>query len=181
MYLKKYWWQITIIALLAVIIAMLTTFIIQQQKIKAVMPLRTEMQQGALVAGPHPMPDQFFEEHLRHELNIDETQIEALRDKRIEFHNNMQDLNSQIAQSERALMHKYMYEDMDSNEIVQAKAELGNLLANRDILRLEYMKLIRQYTDKDKLDKLDSLMDEMMQRNRGKHMHVRGQGMNRPR
>lgn len=168
---KKYWWHITIIASLAVIIGMLATFIIQQQRIKAIVPGGGGMQPGLHQPNPnpHPVPEMHFEHHLRHELDIKDIEIEALREKRNDFHLKMQALNQQIDHAERELMQVYMEGKTDSVKIDKVKSELGQLLVEREMLRLDYMKLIREHTDESKQGKLDSLMNEMMRKNRGKH------------
>ena len=177
--LRKYWWQITIIALLAVVIAMLATFIVQQNRIKTFIPEGDRMHTGMHQPNPNPDPEQdfHFEHQLRHELDISDSEIEALREKRNEFHMKMQKLNQQIANAEHELMQMYVTEEMDSNKINNAKKELGDILVERNMLRFEYMKTIRECVGENKVGKLDSLMDQMMRKNGGKHSPGSGPGM----
>lgn len=172
---KKYWWQVTSLAMLAVVIAMLATFLIQQRRILGSQALVPDSQ-SPFPEQRIPLQEPNFERHMQHELGLQGEDLEKFREQRTAFHSHMKQVNQQKLSLEHKLVQNYLNEEMDSTEFEKMLNMLGKVEGERHRIRLQYMLFLRNNTPVEKREVLDSIMNDMMTHRRGYHQQGQGKG-----
>ncbi|MCG8700335.1 MAG: hypothetical protein MI922_19935 [Bacteroidales bacterium] len=167
--MKSNWWKIIFTALLLSIVALLSTFIIRQQKVKNTVHQRMEHfhRSGSKSFRPG------MEHRFRKDLNFSDTQLKQLEKHRATFHQGMQNFSSKRRQLERQL---YIHPNLSDEEIDIKADSIGILFAEQQRMKYYYMQELRKICTEEQKHKLDSLTNLSMHRNihsEGKNMRKR--------
>lgn len=149
--------RIVIVVLLVAFIALLSTVLVKQNKIEAKQKGKMERREGRRGIDR-------FESHFKEQMNFNDEQLESLREKRTEFHDEM----SALFKKQRQLQQSIYEVGNDSVKAQQIADKMGELSARQHLLRHYYMLSVREICNEEQKVKLDSITKNMMHQNKRK-------------